>query len=330
MTINLVRQMGPEQAHAAAGAVVRAVPGRPVRRRPGPRHRARQRRCSTRSPPRWADPRHRSSTTPGCARGSARWSARSPARLGCNDGRPPATRWPRCVGATSSPSPMAGAAGWRSCWNPPATAPTRDRWCSPNTGGRAGFRRPTIPGASAPRRFDVVAQAGRTPSAAGPSRPGVGAAIGRRRVDRSGRHAAAARERTPTGSTIRSWRRCASELRRHPAHNTPGLESRRSGRPSAICAIERDNAQLENKVAAATNSLARTFDRIVGLLTERGFIHGPRRRSPGHRRRPAAGPHLQRKRPAGRRMPAHRRVGGLEARRVGGGGLGGAVRNPRR
>ena len=29
------------------------------------------------------------------------------------------------------------------------------------------------------------------------------------------------------------------------------------------------------KVAAATNSLARTFDRIVGLLTERDFIEGP-------------------------------------------------------
>ena len=38
--------------------------------------------------------------------------------------------------------------------------------------------------------------------------------------------------------------------------------------------IERDNAQLEKKVAAATNSLARTFDRIVGLLTEREFIEG--------------------------------------------------------
>ncbi len=39
--------------------------------------------------------------------------------------------------------------------------------------------------------------------------------------------------------------------------------------------IERDNAQLEKRVGAATNSLARTFDRIVGLLTERGFIRGP-------------------------------------------------------
>jgi ATP-dependent RNA helicase HelY len=36
---------------------------------------------------------------------------------------------------------------------------------------------------------------------------------------------------------------------------------------------ERDNGQIRNKVTAATNSLARTFDRIVGLLTERGYIH---------------------------------------------------------
>jgi ATP-dependent RNA helicase HelY len=65
-----------------------------------------------------------------------------------------------------------------------------------------------------------------------------------------------------------------AQLRGHPAHNSPGLESliRQAER---YLRIERDNAQLEKKVAAATNSLARTFDRIVGLLTERGFIHGP-------------------------------------------------------
>ena len=36
--------------------------------------------------------------------------------------------------------------------------------------------------------------------------------------------------------------------------------------------VERDNEQIRAKVSAATNSLARTFDRIVGLLTERGYI----------------------------------------------------------
>jgi ATP-dependent RNA helicase HelY len=65
-----------------------------------------------------------------------------------------------------------------------------------------------------------------------------------------------------------------TQLRRHPAHNGPNLEPRMR-QAERYLRIERDNAQLEKKVGAATNSLARTFDRIVGLLTERGFIQGP-------------------------------------------------------
>ncbi len=61
-------------------------------------------------------------------------------------------------------------------------------------------------------------------------------------------------------------------LRRHPAHSAPDREAKvRVG--ERYLRVERDNAQIRQKVAAATNSLARTFDRIVGLLTERGFIH---------------------------------------------------------
>lgn len=61
------------------------------------------------------------------------------------------------------------------------------------------------------------------------------------------------------------------QLRRHPAHHAHDRESRMRVAERYL-RIERDNAQLHKKVAAATNSLARTFDRIVGLLTERGFI----------------------------------------------------------
>jgi len=64
-----------------------------------------------------------------------------------------------------------------------------------------------------------------------------------------------------------------AQLRRHPAHNSPDLESQMR-QAERYLGIERDNAQLEKKVAAATNSLSRTFDRIVGLLTERDFIRG--------------------------------------------------------
>src|ERR1700741_1873395 len=58
-----------------------------------------------------------------------------------------------------------------------------------------------------------------------------------------------------------------AQLREHPAHNSPGLEATMRDAERYL-RIERDNAQLGKKVAAATNSLARTFDRIVGLLTE--------------------------------------------------------------
>jgi ATP-dependent RNA helicase HelY len=60
-------------------------------------------------------------------------------------------------------------------------------------------------------------------------------------------------------------------MRRHPVHRDSDREIRVRVAERYL-RIERDNAALENKVAAATNSLARTFDRIVGLLTERGFI----------------------------------------------------------
>jgi ATP-dependent RNA helicase HelY len=61
------------------------------------------------------------------------------------------------------------------------------------------------------------------------------------------------------------------QLRRHPAHNFPDREEK-ARLAERYLRVERDNEQIRQKVAAATNSLARTFDRIVVLLTERGFI----------------------------------------------------------
>ena len=74
--------------------------------------------------------------------------------------------------------------------------------------------------------------------------------------------------------------------------------------------IERDNEQTRAKVSAATNSLARTFDRIVGLLTERGYIgaaHGQERPQVTDDGRLLA--RIYSERPVGRRVPADR---GLE------------------
>ena len=60
-------------------------------------------------------------------------------------------------------------------------------------------------------------------------------------------------------------------MRKHSVHGLPDREAKvRIG--ERYLRMERENEQIRNKVSAATNSLARTFDRIVGLLTERGFI----------------------------------------------------------
>ncbi|MGJ6124477.1 RNA helicase [Mycolicibacterium sp. Y3] len=63
------------------------------------------------------------------------------------------------------------------------------------------------------------------------------------------------------------------QLRRHPMHSAPDREERVRAAERYL-RIERDNDALRQKVSAATNSLARTFDRILVLLTERGFIKG--------------------------------------------------------
>jgi len=60
-------------------------------------------------------------------------------------------------------------------------------------------------------------------------------------------------------------------MRAHRAHHLPDREDK-ARVAERYLKIERDNDQLRKKIAAATNSLAQTFDRIVVLLTERGFI----------------------------------------------------------
>jgi ATP-dependent RNA helicase HelY len=61
------------------------------------------------------------------------------------------------------------------------------------------------------------------------------------------------------------------QLRHDPAHRIADREAK-VRIAERYLRLEREIEQLRRKVAAATNSLARTFDRIVGLLTERRFI----------------------------------------------------------
>ncbi len=66
------------------------------------------------------------------------------------------------------------------------------------------------------------------------------------------------------------------QVRRHPAHNLPDREEK-ARLAERYLRVERDNEQIRQKVAAATNSLARTFDRIV-VVADRTRIHRCRRR----------------------------------------------------
>ncbi len=62
-----------------------------------------------------------------------------------------------------------------------------------------------------------------------------------------------------------------AELRRHPCHGCPEREehARWAERRRRL---ERDTEELRERVAGRTGSLARTFDRIVALLTARGYL----------------------------------------------------------
>ena len=64
------------------------------------------------------------------------------------------------------------------------------------------------------------------------------------------------------------------QLRNHRVHGRSDREDlARIG--ERYLRLERENDALKRKVEAATNSLARTFDRILALLSERGFVSGP-------------------------------------------------------
>ncbi|WP_406229822.1 DEAD/DEAH box helicase [Nocardia sp. NBC_01009] len=71
-------------------------------------------------------------------------------------------------------------------------------------------------------------------------------------------------------------------LRSHPAHTRADREqmSRVGERYNRLA---RETETMRQKVAATTNSLARTFDRILALLEERGFVHEGEVTSEGRR-----------------------------------------------
>ncbi|MFD4367488.1 DEAD/DEAH box helicase [Rhodococcus sp. NPDC058521] len=79
------------------------------------------------------------------------------------------------------------------------------------------------------------------------------------------------KKRNKTGGSDAEITRLRKEIRRHPCHSWPDREQlARIGERHNRLARETDS--MRQKVAATTNSLARTFDRILSLLTERRYI----------------------------------------------------------
>ena len=72
------------------------------------------------------------------------------------------------------------------------------------------------------------------------------------------------------GAELAALRRA---LRAHPCHGCDDRETHARFAERMI-RLERETDQLRQKVRATTHSLARSFDRITGLLNERGYLDG--------------------------------------------------------
>jgi ATP-dependent RNA helicase HelY len=110
-----------------------------------------------------------------------------------------------------------------------------------------------------PRNFNHRSPAARRDLAAAVARTGLDRHAGRRR----GRSRAAAEDETLV--------RLRGELRRHPCHACPERDEHARW-AERRWRLERDTNELRQRVAGRTGSLVRTFDRICGLLTARGYL----------------------------------------------------------
>jgi ATP-dependent RNA helicase HelY len=82
--------------------------------------------------------------------------------------------------------------------------------------------------------------------------------------------------RRARGGEDQQLARLRGQLRRHPCH---GCERRDEHARAAErwYRLERDTEALRARASSRTGSLARTFDRVVALLTARGYLTGPGR-----------------------------------------------------
>lgn len=93
--------------------------------------------------------------------------------------------------------------------------------------------------------------------------------------------------------------RLRTAIRAHPCHGCDEREDHARW-AERYHRLKRDTRQLERRIEGRTNTIARTFDRIVNLLTELGYLRGNEVTEDGRRLKPA----LRRAGPARLRVPA--------------------------
>jgi len=136
---------------------------------------------------------------------------------------------------------------------------TQDRWAGRVTPGDFTVPAEVLTRIRVPKHFNHRSPAARRDLAAMVSGTGLDRQSGRRR----GRTRSAGEDDRVT--------QLRAELRRHPCHACPDREehARWAERRHRLA---RDTEELRSRVAGRTGSLTRTFDRVCGLLTARGYL----------------------------------------------------------
>jgi ATP-dependent RNA helicase HelY len=91
------------------------------------------------------------------------------------------------------------------------------------------------------------------------------------RPDRQGPPGRAGRSRNSAAADDHELDMLRASMRRHPCHQCPDREEHARW-AERRWRLERDTEALRGKVASRTGSLARTFDRVCALLTDRGYL----------------------------------------------------------
>ena len=256
------RAAGHRRGPGAAGAVVRAVPGRPLGGRAGPAHRAQRRGAGRLRRRRWAATSATSPSTRRCG-GRSREREKALSREGTAARRAAAADSLRAL----RPGDVIAVPGGRRAGLAVVLDPglraggarSRGRWCSARTAGPGGCPPPTsrrrcepLGRMRLPKRVDHRAPRVRRDLASGAAQhrhPGAGAAAPA---------AAAAAPRT-----TRSWPRCAGRCGRTRATAAPTGRRTPAG-PSGTPGWSARPSSCGRRCAATTHSLARAFDRIRG------------------------------------------------------------------